>query len=146
MSTPQQTVRLCLVGLALALLLVGVVSGTILRHVVQIAPIVLALALARRSPGRAAYAAIPLFVFWTMIVVLIWLFLFGVSTIANGRYTRTEVGATVAMVAFAAAGVPASLRLGQSLRPLSRVVTVAVFAVFQMVAMWISFVRPIATH
>ena len=42
----------CLIGLALALLLVGLVSGTVLRHIVQIVPIMVALAVVRRRPNR----------------------------------------------------------------------------------------------
>jgi hypothetical protein len=51
-SNPRAVLH-SLIGLALALLLVGVVSGTILRHVVQILPIVIAAAvlLRRRNLG-----------------------------------------------------------------------------------------------
>jgi Flp pilus assembly protein TadB len=39
-SSAKRIVLSCLIGLALALLLVGVVSGTVLRHIVQIVPII----------------------------------------------------------------------------------------------------------
>ena len=90
-ATEQRTVRSCFIGLAVALLLVGVVSGTVLRHLVQIVPILIGLALLARRPDWGAYAAIPIFTFWALIVVLIWLFLLGLSRIANGHYTPIEV-------------------------------------------------------
>src|SRR5262245_27720716 len=67
-----------LAGLMAALLAVGVVSQTLQRHVIQIAPIVVALLLiAARSPYGAAAAA-PLCTFWLGLMVNIWLFLLGV--------------------------------------------------------------------
>ena len=46
----MRTVRLCLVGVALALVLIGVVSGTPVRYLTQVAPIALAMRLLARSP------------------------------------------------------------------------------------------------
>ena len=58
----MRTVRLCLVGVALALVLIGVVSGTPVRYLTQVAPIALAMRLLARSPGSlGAYAAVALF-------------------------------------------------------------------------------------
>ena len=42
----------CLVGLGLALLSAGVVSGTFLRHVVQIVPMIAAAGVLARRPAR----------------------------------------------------------------------------------------------
>jgi hypothetical protein len=98
-----------LIGLALALLLVGLVSGTVLRHIVQIVPIMVVLAVVRRRPDWGAYAAIPIFVFWIFIVVLIWLFLLGLSRIANGHYTPIEVLSTFLMMACSIVGVVKSV-------------------------------------
>jgi len=91
--------------LALALLLVGVVSATFLRHVVQILPIVLVVGVLARRPAWGAYAAIPIFLFWTFIVVLIWLFLLGLSRVANGHYTPIEVVSTFLMAGFSVVGL-----------------------------------------
>ena len=61
-SAPR-AVLACLAGLAIALLLVGVVSGTLLRHVVQILPLGLTAAILTRRPAWGAYAALPIFGF-----------------------------------------------------------------------------------
>lgn len=134
----------CLVGLAVALLLVGIVSGTILRHVVQIIPIVLTVGLIRKRPDVGGYAALPIFVFWTFIVVLIWLFLLGLSGLASGRYSPTEKAATLVMMGCSLFGAVNAIQLGRSLRPLRRILVFVLFLVLQLVMMWISFMRVIA--
>jgi hypothetical protein len=144
-----QSVRIvggCLVGLALALLLVGVVSGTVLRHLVQIVPIMVCLGVLARRPHWGAYAAIPVFACWTLIVVLIWLFLLGLSRVANGHYTPIEVISTFVMAVCSTVGVVKSIQLGRSLRAMGRLSMLLLFAVIQFVAMWISFLRPIANR
>ena len=92
MSRPARVVFGCLIGLALALMAVGIVSGTVLRHLVQIIPIGLAAGLLSRRPAWGAYAALPIFLIWTAIPVLIWLFLLGLSRVASGHYAAIEVG------------------------------------------------------
>ena len=57
----------CLGGLAIALMVVGVVSETVLRHVVQIVPVLLVVALVSWRPAMGAYAALPIFIFWILI-------------------------------------------------------------------------------
>ena len=136
----------CLGGLALALIVVGLVSGTVLRHVVQIVPVLLALALVSRRPAIGAYAALPIFVFWLLIVMLIWLFLAGLSTIANGRYTAAEVISTVVMALCCGYGVRRAIPAGRPATLASRLMTFILFAVSQLAAMWISFSPSIANR
>ena len=139
-------VSACLSGLALALLAVGVVSGTFIRHVVQILPIVMAAFVLQRRSAVGAYAALPLFVFWIAIVMLIWLFLLGLSRIANGQFTSIEILLTVVMAACCAAGIFKSVPLGRSLSAGRRAATFVLFAALQVAAMWVSFLRPIANR
>lgn len=139
-------VSIALTTLAIALLFVGAVSGTVLRHVVQIAPIIAALLVIRRRPAWGAYAAVPIFVFWAVIVLLIWLFLLGLSRIAHGHYTLAEILATVVMATAAVAGFVRSLSAGRPLPVAQRVVAISMLALFQFAAMWISFLRPIANR
>jgi hypothetical protein len=144
-SSPRVVLR-SLIGLALALLLVGVVSRTILRHIVQILPIVVAAGVLMRRPALGAYAALPIFAFWIFIVVLIWLFLLGLSQIANGTYSPTEILLTFVMAACSVLGISNSFPLGKSLRIGRRVSITALFAIVQVAAMWVSFLKPIATN
>lgn len=146
MSSNQRIVLVCLAGLGLALLLVGITSGTLLRHIVQLVPTVVALVLVMHRPSVGAYAAIPIFGFWIAIVVVIWLFLLGVSKIANGHLSLIEIISTVFMIGFSLAGFVKSIRLGVSLRPIERVLAFILFGVLQVVAMRISFVDLIANR
>ena len=145
-SSGRNIVRACLIGLALALLLVGVVSGTLLRHSVQIVPIAAALGLLTRRADWAAYAALPLFLFWTLVPVLIWLFLLGLSRIANGHYTVIEVLSTVVMAGCSIVGAAIAVRLGKPLRWYGRAFLFLLFGVLQFVVMWVSFLEPIANR
>ena len=146
MVRTQREVSIALLVLAIALLFVGVVSGTVLRHVVQIIPTIIALIVVARTPRWGAYAAMPIFGFWLFIVTLIWLFLLGLSRIASGRYTVAEVVATLVMAGASAAGLIRSVRLGRELPVRARILALATFAAFQIVAMWISLSPAIANR
>lgn len=145
MPPHHRVVLRCLVGLCLALLLVGAVSGTVMRHIVQVLPQILAVAILAKRPSIGAAAAQAIFVFWTVIVGLIWLFLLGLSRIANGTFTGTEVGLTAVMAVCSAVGLARSLPLVTAVPIAARVLTWIAFAVLQVAAMWASFSRSIAS-
>jgi hypothetical protein len=140
----KSLVRACLIDLALALILVGVVSGTLIRHVVQIRPIVFVLVVLQSRPAWGAYAAVPIFVFWIGIVILIWLFLLGLSRVASGQYTSAEIFLTFVMAACSLAGLLRSISLGRSLPVRARAGMVLLFGGLQVAAMWISFLKAFA--
>jgi hypothetical protein len=139
-------VTACLIGLGVALFLVGVVSGTFVRHVVQILPILLVLIVLHSRPDWGAYAALPIFIFWIGIVILIWLFLLGFSRIAIGQYTTPEIVLTFVMAGCSVAGVLTSVSLGRSVPVVGRVAVFILFAVLQVAAMWVSFLRSIVNR
>ena len=136
----------CLAGLAIALIVVGIVSGTILRHSVQIVPVVAAAIVVIKRPSAGAYAALPIFVFWTLIVVLIWLFLLGVSRIANGHYTIAEIISTFVMAASCVFGAVRAVQIGRPSPIGWRIAMFIGFAALQLLAMWISFTPSIANR
>ena len=145
-NSNSRTVSACLIGLAIALLVVGVVSGTLLRHIIQILPIILAVALVRQRPDWGAYAALPILLFWLLVALLIWAFLLGLSGIASGRYTVVEIICTVFMAGFSTVGVWASIGVGRTLRAAGRISAFISVAVLQVAVMWISFLKPIANR
>lgn len=136
----------CLAGLAIALIVVGLVSGTILRHIVQIVPVVTAGIVVIRRPAIGAYAALPIFIFWMFIVSLIWLFLAGLSRIANGHYTIPEIISTIVMAACCGYGVIRAIPIGRPSPVGWRIATFLGFAALQFVAMWISFMPSVANR
>ena len=121
-----------------ALLVVGVVSHTLLRHVIQIAPLVLALGLLGGRSAWGVSAATPLFAFWFLIMGAIWLFLLGVARIVSGTFTPAEVTLTLIVGAASLLGLGSAYRRGTTLAVLPRLGLIAAFAVLQFAAMWLS--------
>lgn len=121
-----------------ALIVVGVVSHTLLRHFIQIAPLVVALGLLAWRSAWGVSAAAPLFAFWFLIMGAIWLFLFGVARIVSGTFTPAEVTLTVIIGVACLLGLSTAYRRGTTLALRARLGTIAVFAVLQFAAMWLS--------
>jgi hypothetical protein len=127
-----------------ALYVVGLVSGTILRHVVQTAPLWGAvIGGIRRSPG-AKWLAAPMFVFWLVLMVMIWLFLLGWARMVTGQFTPAEIAMTIVIGAAATAGVAARDRTATPW--LVRVELVFVGLALQIAAFWLSQQPGIATR
>ena len=137
-SGPGGRVSTWLMVVAAALLMVGIVSHTVLRHVIQIAPLLAALGLLlRRSPWGVSAAA-PLFAFWFLIMCAIWLFLFGVARIVTGTFTPAEITLTVIIGAASLLGLGTAYRRGTTIPIVAQLGTVTAFAVLQLAAMWLS--------
>ena len=121
-----------------ALIVVGIVSHTLLRHVIQIAPLVVALGLLARRSAWGVSAAAPLFAFWFLIMGAIWLFLLGVARIVSGTFTPAEVTLTVVIGMASLLGLGTAYRRGTTLPIRARLGTIAAFAILQFAAMWLS--------
>jgi hypothetical protein len=139
-------VAMWLAVVAGALIVVGFVSHTIVRHLIQIAPFVVALALVMRGSGAGASAAAPLFAFWVLVMGAIWLFLLGVARIFSGTFTPVEVGLTIVIGVGSMLGLATTWRRGTAASWGVRVVTVITFAVMQLGAMWLSVQPYFATR
>jgi hypothetical protein len=137
----RAAISVSLAAVLAALILVGFVSGTPIRHVVQVVPIAVALVLSLRGFKAAPYAALAVFLFWLAIMVLIWLFLLGIARITTGHFTPIEIVLTVVIGGASAWGLLASLRAPSPIRVGQRIAWTLAFAVFQIVAMWVSL-RP----
>lgn len=137
-SPSQATVTLWLAVAAGSLLVVGVVSHTLLRHVVQIAPLLLALGLLAWRPEWGVAAAAPLFGFWLLIMTAIWLFLLGVARLVSGTFTPVEIALTLIIGAACLLGLRTTVRRGTTLAMAAAISTAAAFAVLQFGAMWLS--------
>lgn len=139
MSANAQLTAICLGAITLSLLLVGVVSSTLLRHAVQVIPLVLALVAVARRNDWARALALPVFLFWLLIDLAIWLFLLGIARIASGHYSPTEVTLTVLM---AVAGIVGFMPAVRMLPPQRRVQGIALafgFFVFQYGVLWFTY-------
>jgi len=132
------SVETYLAVIAVALILVGVASGTVIRHMAQIVPLVLALALLFRRSVLGVVAAAPLFAFWLLVMGAIWLFLLGIARIFTGTFSPTEITLTCIIGLASVAGLAVAYRQRTSTAAAARLGTVIVFAVLQFGAMWLS--------
>ena len=146
MSQKQKTIAVCLGGVVASLLLVGIVSATFVRHVIQVLPIVLALVAVAYQPRWGTYAAIPIFTLWLVLMVLIWLYLSGVQTFFTGTFSSAEVVLTVLIGLFSVFGIVTCAGSRVAAGVAGRAAAVITFAALQVGAMWVSFLRPFANR
>jgi hypothetical protein len=126
---------------ALSLVAVGAASGTVLRHLVQVAPVLLAAAVASGLPTLGAAASLPIFATWLALMAAIWLYVLGIATFFRGTFTLFELFLTALIGASCILGGIAALRLETAASLARRTVALAAFAALQLGALWLSF-RP----
>jgi hypothetical protein len=140
--TPSlRIVACCLGAVALSLFAVGAVSGTVVRHLVQVAPVLLAAAVVSGIPALAPAASLPIFGTWLAVMAAIWLYLLGIATFFRGTFTPFELFLTALIGASCLLGGGAALRLDTPASPVRRFVALTGFAALQLGALWLSF-RP----
>jgi hypothetical protein len=137
----ERVLSVCLIGVALSLLLVGVVSGTLLRHMVQIIPVLIALAVAVCGVPWARDAARSVFVLWFLLMLGIWVTLLGIAKVFSGRFTTVEIALTIGIGVFCVAGLLSSFWTSSRVGLAMRAVVFIAFGALQFVAVWLSL-RP----
>lgn len=128
-----------LAAVTVALLLVGIVSHTFIRHLIQIAPLALALGLGAYRPRLKAVVALPLFTSWLFLMAGIWLFLLGIAPVFRGSFSPVEVVLTIVIGLAAAVGLVAVYKEGTALAVGPRVGAIMAFAILHPIAMIVSF-------
>ena len=138
MNTAERVIAGCLAGVVAGLVLVGFVSGTPLRHFIQVMPALVVLVAAVRRVTWASWAALPVFAFWFVIMLVIWLWLLGLARIITGNFTASEVALTILIGSCAVAGVVATVWSPSRAGAAGRCVSFLLFAALQVIAMWLS--------
>jgi hypothetical protein len=146
MAVHERITAVVLFTVVVALLLVGLVSGTIWRHVVQVLPVFVAGLVAMRRPGWSRFAAMPVFVFWLFIMLLIWLYLLGLANVITGKFTPPEVVLTAVVGIACVVGLGASVRRSAPSRWWTGLAAFVVFGALQVGAMWLSLQPALATR
>ena len=146
MNRNDRVAASAILALILSLLLVGVVSGTLLRHVVQVIPAVFAGILLRLRPAWGRAAAVPIFTFWLVIMGVIWLTLLHIAPLVKGHFTTVEVCLTVAIGVASIAGAAGALRSSPRLAWYQFAVAFILFAGIQFGFMLLSFKPQIANR
>ena len=141
-TTVARSRTLLAISLALlivAVLCVGVVSRTIVRHIVQAIPPVIALVLVARVSPLAPSASAPICTFWLGVMINIWLFILGIARIFSGTFSNVESALTIVIAAASAAGLLAIVRSAVRVAASTRLITAVVFGIGQLLAMIASF-------
>jgi hypothetical protein len=130
-----------LLGLCIALILVGLVSHTPVRHLIQISPCILSLILLWRGYKWAPISALPLFAIWFVLMTLIWLFLLGIAKVLSGHFTPTEIALTIVIAICCLGGFAAALRDYKGRSIVTPLLVFIIFLGLQAGAVWLSM-RP----
>lgn len=132
--------------LAGALLLVGVVSGTLLRHAIQVLPpLVLIVVVVVWRPRSWPAAAMAIEVFWLVIMLFIWLYLAGVARIIKGHFSSSEIVLTLVIGAAVAGGIVIAFQSQRAAWP-ARFLAFLIAGLVQFGAMWLSLQPGIGTR
>lgn len=123
---------------------VGIVSHLALRHIVQTMPLWVPVILGFRRSDTAGWAALPLFLFWLLLMTFIWLYLLGVSNLLSGHFTELEIAMTIVVGIASCGGVVACFRLKSNLSGWGRVGIFIVLASVQIICFRLSFLPAIA--
>ena len=118
--------------LIVALLCVGLVSRTIVRHIVQAIPPVIALILVAGHSRLAPSAAAPILTFWLGVMINIWLFILGIARIFSGTFSGVEIALTIVIAIASGLGILSIVRWGTRLAPAPRLATATAFGIAQL--------------
>ena len=125
--------------LVASLLLIGVISGTVVRHVVQVIPPVVVLIAALMGRRWSRQAALPIFLHWLLIMGAVWLTITGIAPVAPGSYSSTEILLTMVIAIACLTGGYTSIRMCGQLS--MWVGMFALFGALQVLALWVSFME-----
>lgn len=143
---PPVLIAVCSVCISLALVLgVGLASHTILRHIIQTLPCWAVAALGFRKSRAVAWVALPVFLFWLAIVILIWLFLLGISHVVSGHFSAIEIAMTIVVGLSALIGMMNIVRFKSGLSAVTAGGLFLLMAAFQWMCFLIS-ILPAFSH
>jgi hypothetical protein len=134
----------CCVTIIAALLVVGAVSHEVIRHIVQTAPLWIAIVLGARQSGWSKWAALPCLFFWLLLMIVIWLFLLGWARIASGTFSSTEIVMIVIVGLASIVGIITAVRMRGADRGWPATAMVLLVAALQVTALRLSLLPAIA--
>jgi uncharacterized membrane protein YuzA (DUF378 family) len=148
-ATRSELIAISLLSLIIILALVlgvGFAIGLVLRHVVQTAPLWIVVVLGATRSRSTGWIGLPLFVFWLMLMVFIWLYLFDIVRVITGRFTPIEVAMTIIVGIASLAGILMFARFPSGLSALRAGSLFAVMALLQWACFRISFLPAIVSR
>ena len=132
-------------GMIFGLILVGLVSGSPLRHVVQVLPACIVLVALSQRASWGPYAAMTIFMFWFLIMALIWLYLIGLAHVVTGNFTKPETILTIFIGGWCLLGLFHFVRAPTTTMFTTRIAAFTGVAALQVAALWLSL-QPYLSH
>lgn len=143
-SAPIYVASCCLFIILALVLGVGLASNLLLRHIVQTAPLWVAVALGFRRSHAAPWVALPFFLFWLLLMALIWAYLLGISTFFSGKFSPVEIAMTFVVGAASIVGIICFFAFKSDLSRVAGIGLFVMMAVIQWGCFRLSFVPAIA--
>jgi hypothetical protein len=128
-----------LATIACALVVVGIVSHTLPTHLLQITPLAVASVVCWRRLPWSVSAAAPLFVFWLLVMLGIWLFLLGIAPVFTGTFSTVEIILTVVIGIASVLGMVTVNRQSTRIPVAQSFLTVIVATALQGAALMLSY-------
>ena len=129
-----------------ALYVVGVVSGTVLRHVVQTVPLWVCVVLGLKRVRVVRWLALPMLVSWFSLMAVVWMFLLGWTRVISGHFSPVEIAMTIVIGAASAAGIKTCLGRPWQGTAIAGVGVFVTGAFCQWAAFYVSFLQGIANR
>lgn len=142
MQNGLKTIGVCSLATLVSLYIVGAVSHGSLRHEVQTLALWAPIVAGFNRKEFARWCALPCFLFWLLIMVLIWLFLLGWAHVVSGTFSPVEIAMTLVVGAASACGLIFCLRHARW--TLSGSALMVLFAILQIGLFRVSLLPAIA--
>ena len=139
-----RVVTFCCLALMAALLTIGAASHGVIRHLVQSAPLGLALLLGLRRSGLTKWVALPCFVFWFLVMTAIWLYLLGWARMTSGTFSPIEIAMTLVVGLGSLTGMFRAFRMEGNLPPWLKTTALLLVTALQVAAFRVSLLPAIA--
>lgn len=120
------------------------VASEFVRHVVQTAPVWIAVAMSLRRSDLSKWAALAFFIFWLFLMGLIWLYLLGWARVISGTFSRTQIALTLVIGMVSLCGIVNCIRLKVSLGVVAASATFLVALLLQAAPIALSITPAIA--
>jgi len=125
-------ISICSLAIILALVAgVGGVTGLVWRHVIQTLPFWYVIVLGFRRSAATGWMALPCFIFWFAIMILIWLYLLGLARVLTGHFTLIEIAMTIIVGLSSLIGILSFVRFKSRVRLWAAMALFVLFAAAQ---------------
>lgn len=146
-DTQPIVIAICSFAIILALVGgVGGATGLVWRHVIQTLPFWFAVVLGFRRSVVTGWVALPCFIFWLVIMILIWLYLLGIARIVTGHFMPIEIVMTIIVGLASLIGMVTCLRFKSGIRPWAGMSLFVLFAAAQWGCFLLSITPRFATR